>query len=369
MSLFAPYPDPPSALGRLRVLSPNAAIRVSPLCLGTMTFGTAWSENMGDMTKETAFEIMDLFFKQGGSFFDTANNYQSEESETWIGEWMAARKNRDQITLATKYTSPYNTHDKSIGIHANFTGNHVKSLRLSVAASLAKLKTDYIDLLYVHWWDHTTSIPELMQSLNQLITAGKVLYLGISDTPAWIVVKANMYAEAHGLRGFSVYQGQWSAAKRDVERDILPMCRDMGLAMCPWGALGGGNFKTDEQRKQQADKGRNFRPATEADVAVTKVLSELSEAKGKSITSLALAYVLHSQPYVFPIVGVRTAKHLQDNIDALDIKLSEDELSRINKASNFSLGFPHDMIGQHPSESWLLSSSGAYAFEPHAKPF
>jgi aryl-alcohol dehydrogenase-like predicted oxidoreductase len=337
-----------------------------------MNFGTAWTEGIGHMTKETAFEIMDLFFDSGGNFLDTANNYQSEQSEQWIGEWMEKRGIRDQLVVATKYSSPYNTYDKSIKIHANYTGNHAKSLHLSVEASLKKLKTSYIDLLYVHWLDHTTSVAEMMHSLNDLIRAGKVLYIGVSDTPAWVVAKANMYAEAHNLRGFSVYQGQWSAAKRDVEREILPMCRDLGLAMCPWGALGGGNFKTDAQRKaieESGEKGRNFRPATEADKAVTKVLDEMAQAKGKSITALALAYVLQSQPYVFPIIGGRKTSHLKDNLEALSITLSEEELAKINDATDFSLGFPHDMIGQHPTGSWLLMSSGAYTFEPTPKAF
>jgi aryl-alcohol dehydrogenase-like predicted oxidoreductase len=139
---------------------------------------------MGKCDKETTFSILDYFFSQGGNFIDTASNYQDEESEKWIGEWMASRKNRDQIVLATKFTASWTAYAGHDGvINSNMGGNNSKSLRLSVNASLKKLQTDYIDLLYVHWWDFTTSIPELMHSLDDLIKAGKVIYIGISDTP------------------------------------------------------------------------------------------------------------------------------------------------------------------------------------------
>jgi aryl-alcohol dehydrogenase-like predicted oxidoreductase len=219
MSLFPAAPTPKSLLGYHRILSPTAGVRVSPLCLGAMNFGDAWEKFLGKCDKKTSFEMMDFFYDNGGNFIDTANNYQAEESETWIGEWMAQRKNRDEIVLATKFTTFYPTgQDKKV--RSNFQGNHAKSLRISLEASLKKLQTDYIDLLYIHWWDFTTSIPELMQALHHVVAAGKVIYLGISDTPAWVVAKANQYARDHGLTQFSVYQGHWSAAMRDFERDV-----------------------------------------------------------------------------------------------------------------------------------------------------
>lgn len=210
---------------------------------------------MGKCDKKTSFGILDFFYENGGNFLDTANSYQNEESETWIGEWMAERNNRDEMIVATKFTTGYKVGNK--GINANYQGNHAKSLKVSLEASLKKLQTSYIDVLYLHWWDFTTSIPELMQSLHHLVAAGKIIYLGISDSPAWIVSKANQYARDHALTQFSVYQGKWSAADRDFERDILPMCEAEGMAMAPWGALGGGFFKTDEEMektKAEADK-------------------------------------------------------------------------------------------------------------------
>ena len=296
---------------------------------------------MGECTKETAFEIMDYFFDNGGNFIDTSNNYQAEESETWVGEWMAARGNRDQMVVATKYTTCYPSSGKE-KILANYQGQHAKSLHLSVEASLKKLQTNYIDLLYIHWWDFTTSIPEVMQSLNHLVQQGKVLYLGISDTPAWIVSKANQYARDHNLRQFSVYQGRWSAADRDFERDIIPMARDDGMALAPWGALGGGQFKTDEQRKAQ--EGRKFSLPTERQLKVSKALENIAERKGTLLTSVALAYVLHKTPYVYPIVGGRKVEHLKGNIDALSLELTPEEIDEIENAVEFDAGFPNNFL-------------------------
>ena len=190
-TMFKSAPKPSSLLGYHRILSPTAGVRVSPLCLGAMNFGEAWKGALGECTKETAFDMLDYFYDNGGNFIDTANNYQGEESETWIGEWMSERKNRDEMVIATKFTTGYRTVGAHEKIKANFQGNHAKSLRVSVEASLKKLQTDYIDLLYVHWWDFTTSVPELMNSLHNLVANGKVLYVGISDTPAWLVVKCN----------------------------------------------------------------------------------------------------------------------------------------------------------------------------------
>ena len=225
-----------------RILAPTAGIRVSPICLGTMNFGDAWKGFLGECDKKTSFEILDFFYDSGGNFIDTANAYQKEESEIRLGEWMAARKNKDEMVVTTKFTAAFPAGLK--GIKANYLGNHSKSLKLSLEASLKKLQTDYVDLLYLHMWDFTNSIPELMQSLHHVVAAGKVLYLGISDTPAWIVSKANQYAHDHGLTQFSVYQGHWSAAMRDVERDVLPICEAEGIALAPWGVLGRGSFRT-----------------------------------------------------------------------------------------------------------------------------
>ena len=183
---FASAGPPKSLLGYHRQLAPNAAVRVSPLCLGGGSFGTAWKDMLGSCDKETTYALLDYFKENGGNFVDTASNYQDEESETWIGDWMAERGCRDEMVIATKFTTAYQAykgHDKII--QSNFAGNNSKGVRVSVEASLKKLRTGYIDLLWLHCWDYTTSIPELMHTLNDLVVSGKVIYLGASDTPAW----------------------------------------------------------------------------------------------------------------------------------------------------------------------------------------
>ncbi|GJN67809.1 hypothetical protein PLICBS_001851 [Purpureocillium lilacinum] len=365
-------PPPKSALGRYRLLAPNAAVRVSPLCLGGMNFGNGWKEFMGECDQATTESILDFFYDQGGNFIDTANNYQFGESERWIGEWMKKCGNRDEIVLATKFSTNFRSGPDAPHILANFNGNGTKSLITSVNASLKKLQTDYIDLLYIHWWDYSTPIPELMQSLNHLVASGKVLYLGVSDTPAWIVSKANEYARNHGLRQFSVYQGNWSAGRRDFERDIIPMCKEEGMGIAPWGALGGGKFKTEAQRR--AGEGRQI-SFSESDIRVSAALEKIAKAKGTVITSIAMAYVMQKTPNVFPIVGGRKVDHLKGNIEALSIELSDADIEAIESAVPFDMGFPHTMLWAGspgmPKQSkvmWALAMGGIndYVEEPKA---
>ncbi|KAJ3529942.1 hypothetical protein NM208_g9543 [Fusarium decemcellulare] len=363
-------PPAKSPLARYRLLSPTAAVRVSPLCLGAMNFGNAWKDYMGECDQSTTESILDFFHEQGGNFIDTANNYHFQESEKWVGEWMKKRGVRDEIVVATKYTTNFRAGPGAPNVMANFTGNGTKSLVTSVNNSLKNLQTDYIDLLYVHWWDYSTGIPELMQSLNQLVLSGKVLYLGVSDTPAWVVSKANEYARNHGLRQFSVYQGRWSAASRDFEREIIPMCRAEGMGIAPWGALGGGKFKSEEQRNAQ--EGRKVE-ASERDIKTSKVLESIANRKNSLITSIALAYVMHKTPYVFPIVGGRKVDHLKGNIEALTLELTEEDIQEIDGAVEFDPGFPHNFLhrtGQPigGQDVWLLQMGGTFDNVPQSKP-
>ncbi|KAI0147086.1 NADP-dependent oxidoreductase domain-containing protein [Xylariaceae sp. FL1272] len=340
---FQLAPPPVGPLNRYRLLSPTAAVRVSPLCLGTMNFGDKWAEDMGECSQETAEGIMDFYFEQGGNFIDTANNYQFQDSEKWVGEWIKKRGNRDQIVLATKYTTNYKCGPQASHLMANYSGNGTKSMVNSVEQSLKNLQTNYLDILYVHWWDYSTSITELMQSLNHLVVSGKVLYLGISDTPAWVVSRANEYARQNGLRQFSVYQGNWSAALRDMERDIIPMCKHEGMALIPFGVMGSGRFKTKEER--DADPGRT-RETSETERAVADVLGTIAKRKGEGMTALsvALAYVFHKAPYVFPVIGGRKVEHLKGNIAALTLSLTPEEIDEIEAAAPFDPGFPHNLV-------------------------
>jgi aryl-alcohol dehydrogenase-like predicted oxidoreductase len=246
--------------------------------------------------------------------------------------------------------------DTATKIQANMTGNNAKSLKVSVEASLKKLRTSYIDILYVHFWDFRTSIPEVMDNLNNLVVSGKVLYLGISDAPAWVVSAANEYAKAHAKAQFVIYQGLWNVLDRSFERDIIPMARQYGLALAPWGVLASGKIRTDEEeerRKQSKENGRTgFEGAdpeswvrNEEERAMTKVLERVGKELGtKSISAVAIAYLMHKTTYVFPIIGGRKVEHLMENVEALDLHLTPDHIKAIEDAKAFDLGFPTRLI-------------------------
>ncbi|KAH6876519.1 putative aryl-alcohol dehydrogenase Aad14 [Thelonectria olida] len=351
--LLGPAPEPATELGRYRILSPSAGIRVSPLQLGAMSIGSAWSSFMGSMDKEQSFKLLDAFVEAGGNFIDTANNYQNEESEAWLGEWMKSRSNR--------------SYSYGKGKSINFCGNHKRSLHMSVRDSLEKLQTNFIDILYLHWWDYTTSVKEIMDSLHILVEQGKVLYLGISDSPAWIVSAANTYARAHGKTAFSIYQGRWNVMRRDFEREIIPMARHFGMALAPWDVLGQVKFQTQkavEERKQRGEGLRSTRGPgqTEEEVRISEALEKVAAEHGiESVTAIALAYVMAKAPYVFPIVGGRKIEHLHDNIQALSIKLTKEQVEYLESVQHFDIGFPGTFIGADINEvghaSGLLASS------------
>ncbi|ORY35569.1 putative aryl-alcohol dehydrogenase [Naematelia encephala] len=351
LELFSLPPKPRSELEVYRILGPRAGVRVSPLCLGAMSIGDQWTGYMGTgLSGEKAFEFLDTFYEAGGNFIDTSNNYQDEQSEMIIGEWMEKRGIRDQIVLATKYTTcPVDrATGRFKGLSVNYGGNHGKSLKISVQESLKKLKTDYIDLLYVHWWDYGTSVQEVMENLNVLVKSGKVLYLGISDTPAWIVAQANQWANDHGLTPFSVYQGRWSLGDRAIERDIIPMCRSLGLSLAPYGVLGQGKFKTPQELEKRSLRG-GAKP-TEEQIKLSKALQEVAEeiGNGATLTGVALAWARQNMTYCFPILGGTNIDHLKANIAALDIELSPEQLAKLSAAGPVDLGFPYDHFGTDP---------------------
>ncbi|UZJ52465.1 hypothetical protein CBS101457_001785 [Exobasidium rhododendri] len=382
MSLFN-IPPTPSLLGRYRLLSPQCGVRVSPLCLGAMSLGEAWKDNAmisGGLDKKGSFALLDYFYEQGGNFVDTANSYQRNESEEFIGEWMESRKIRDEIVLATKYTINFKDIKQGTTHPINFSGNSAKSLRTSLAASLKKLRTDYIDVLYVHLWDFTTSIPELMQALNREVLAGRVLYLGASDMPAWVVVKANMYARQHGMAEFVVYQGLWNVIKRDMEQEIIPMCRDMGLGIAPWGSLGQGRLRTAEQVEQrEKEMGSKIRNGKQSDdeIKMAEKLFKMGteQFNGASITQMALAYCFTKAPYVFPIVGGTKISYLEDSIKAINLTLSPEQLKEIEDTVPINPIFPHFVLGPDPhltgayaEGNELLNAAGVIDFAVNHQP-
>ncbi|KAE9398603.1 Aldo/keto reductase [Gymnopus androsaceus JB14] len=365
MSIFTPAPPPPTKLGVLRVLSPNAGVHVSPFCLGAMSVGDKWGDFMGSMDKESSFKLLDAYYDMGGNFIDTANNYQDETSEQFIGEWMEKRDIRDQIVVATKYTTNFKRGNDSIAQKANYTGNNTKSSARS-----------YIDLLYVHWWDYDTSIKEVMDSLHTLVMQGKVLYLGVSDTPAWVVAQANEYARCMGKTPFVVYQGLWNVLDRSFERDILPMARSLGLALAPWGVVGGGKIRTDAEEQRRKESGENGRTMlgdwqrTETEVKVSRALEKVAGevGLGDNITAVAIAYVMYKAPYVFPIIGGRKIEHLKANMQALDIVLTEEQIQFLDSVVPFDVGFPQSFFGDGTKPFFGMLNAMSYKKVPPPQP-
>ncbi|TGJ81364.1 hypothetical protein E0Z10_g7401 [Xylaria hypoxylon] len=383
MSFLVGAPPPPTELGRYRILSPTAGIRVSPLALGAMSIGSAWSSFMGSMNKEQSFELLDAYFQKGGNFIDTASNYQNEESERWLGEWMAVRKNRDQLVLATKFTTDYKSYELGKGQVVNCCGNHKKSLHMALRDSLVKLQTDYVDILYLHWWDWTTSIEEVMDALHLVVQQGKVLYLGISDSPAWVVSAANTYARAHAKTPFSIYQGRWNVMHRDFERDILPMARHFGMALAPFHVLGQGKFQSTKEIEERKKKGESLRTLSDAklsgveqseqEIKISSALAKVAEEHGiESVTAIAVAYVMAKYPYVYPIIGGRKVNHLEDNIQSLKINLTEKQIEYLESIAPFDLGFPYNYIGTDLNETGKcptpIASAGHLAIVRNTQP-
>ena len=241
---------------------------------------------------------------------------------------------------------------QNVKIHANYAGNSAKALKVSVDASLRKLRTHYIDILYVHWWDFRTSIREVMDNLHALVMAGKVLYLAVSDAPAWVVSAANEYALMANKTPFCMYQGAWNVLERSFERDIIPMARQYGLALAPWNVLAAGKIRTDaeeEEREKTGEKGRLLWRSewkrNEEEKQMAKVLEKVaSEVGAKSIRSVAIAYLMQKTTHVFPIIGGRKVEHLLENTEALTITLSADQMKFIENARPLDPGFPNTMI-------------------------
>lgn len=291
--------------------------------------------------------MLDDFLAAGGTTIDTANGYQSEQSEKWIGEWMAARGVRDRMVIATKYTTDFTSHAIGKNESANLAGNHRKSLHVSLHRSLEKLQTDYIDLFYVHWWDWSTSIEEVMDALDVEVKAGRVLYLGASDMPAWVISACNEYASARGKTPFSVLQTQWNVTQRDIERDLLPMARLYGMAIVPWSALGSGKLKNAEALEKALQDGALKESSVE--VKYSRALLGIAKKRGlDSFAPIALSYLFTKYRRTFPIIGFQTRDQLHDNIRALDITLTEEEMTELENLEPLDLGFPGNMIGQDP---------------------
>jgi aryl-alcohol dehydrogenase-like predicted oxidoreductase len=309
----------------------KSGLRVSELCLGTMTFGDDWGWGA---PKDESKKMFDAFAQAGGNFIDTANNYTNGTSEKFIGEFTKA--NRDHFVIATKYTL------NEFATDPNFGGNHRKNMRRSVEGSLRRLDTDHIDLLWLHMWDGMTPVEEVMRALDDLVRAGNVLYVGISDTPAWVVSQANTLADLRGWSRFVAYQGEYSLASRAPERDILPMTQAMEMAYLPWGILEGGEI-TGKYNSPSSEPKRS-KDTSERNKKIAVILIDLAKETGCSPSQIAINWARQRPYHMIPIIGARTEKQLKDNLGCLDFELTNEQTDRLNEASPIDLGFPHSFL-------------------------
>lgn len=294
----------------------KSGLRVSELCLGAMTFGEDWGSFLKGASKEESKKIFNLFVQAGGNFIDTANVYQNGTSEKYVGEFIAPE--RDKFVLATKYTLTTNPNDPNAG------GNHRKNLFQSVNASLKRLNTEYIDLLWVHIWDYMTPIEEVMRSLDDLIRSGKILYIGISDAPAWIVSRANTISELRGWSYFIGLQIMYSLIERTPERELLSMARSLDIGVTAWSPLGmgvlAGKYNKDNKNKEP----KRFDPnhpmvstfVNERNISIAKEVQAIANEIEKTPSQVALNWIINQKKkgVIIPILGVITQAQITDNL-------------------------------------------------------
>jgi len=320
----------------------KSGLRVSELCLGTMTFGEDWGWGA---SKEESRAIFDAFVEAGGNFVDTANRYTDGTSEKFVGEFIASERGR--FVVATKYTLFMDRDD------VNASGNHRKNMVQSLEASLKRLDTDYVDLYWLHAWDYMTPVEEVMRALDDLVRAGKVLYVGISDTPAWIVSQANTLADLRGWSRFVGLQVQYNLIERSIERDLLPMARAFDVGVTAWGTLRAGVL-TGKYSQPDPDEPKRLgdQQLSEREQAIVDEVLKIAEEIGRSPAQVAINWA-RQQPFdetqgrsntIIPIIGARTVRHLRDNLACLEFELTGEQLARLNQVSQFDLGFPHDFL-------------------------
>nr|WP_163500867.1 aldo/keto reductase [Halomonas socia] len=325
----------------------RSGLRVSPLCLGTMTFGSDWGWGADEATSEAIFRA---YAERGGNFIDTANFYTAGTSERIVGRCIAG--DRDRFVLSTKYTLNMRPGDPNAG------GNHRKSLVQAVEASLKRLGTDYIDLYWVHAWEYRTPIDEVMRALDDLVRQGKVLYVGASDFAAWKVAEANTLAELMGWSRFIGLQVEYSLARRDSERDLIPMAAELGLGVMPWSPLAGGLLtgkytREDIERQRHASESGELSAfggqqrlllPSERQLSIADAVQAIAEELERTPAQVALGWLLTRPAVASPIMGARHLAQLEDNLGALHVPFSDDQLVRLDRLSQVDLGFPHDFI-------------------------
>ena len=319
---------------RYRTLG-TSGLRVSELILGAMTFG---EQGGVGAPPEECRKILDAYAEAGGNAVDTAVNYRDGQSEEILGQLLAGR--RESFVLASKYTATRNPDDPNAG------GNARKNLRASLETSLRRLRTDYLDLYWVHVWDKDTPIEETMRALDDAVRAGKVLYVGISDAPAWIVARGQTLAEWRGWSPFAGLQVPYNVLDRDIERELLPMAESMGIGVTAWSPLAGGILSGKYTRPGGVTGPSRHDPKSldERQMAAARAVQAVADEVGATPSQVAIAWTAARSTSIVPIIGARSAEHLADNLGAADVTLTAEQVATLAAATDFRLGFPHDFI-------------------------
>lgn len=301
-----------------------------------MTFGEDWGWGA---SKETCKKLLDIYLDAGGNFIDTANNYTNGSSERILGELLEGI--RQKIVLSTKYslmTDPDNI---------NSGGNQRKNMITAVEASLRRLNTDYIDLYWVHIRDKYTPVDEVLRGLEDLVRSGKVLYTGISDTPAWITAKANALAESRNWTRFNAIQVEYNLIERTSERELIPMAEEEKLSVLAWSPLAGGllsgKYSSKNHKNNEDSRLKNSSRLNDRNLAIADAVADVAGELNIPAPTVALCW-LKQNPNVIPIIGARKAHQLKENLACVEQVLAPEHLSKLEKASKIELGFPHDFI-------------------------
>jgi len=326
---------------RYRLLG-NSGLRVSEAALGTMTFGDDWGWGAA---KDEARKVYDAYREAGGNFIDTANFYTNGTSESFLGEFMDGH--RQSVVMATKYTNA------APGTDPNAAGNQRKNMMQAVETSLKRLRTDYIDLYWVHIWDQITPVEEVMRGLDDLVRAGKVLYVGISDAPAWWIAQANTLGHLRGWSPFIGLQIEYNLIERTVERELIPMAKALNIGVTAWSPLSRGVLTgkyhgqgSSEPGRMNSDMMKEYMPEQQRADRVVAAVKTVSDEIGRSMAQVALAWLRYRPVPVIPIIGARKLSQLKDNLASFDLTLSADQMKTLDEASRIELGFPYDIYAK-----------------------
>jgi aryl-alcohol dehydrogenase-like predicted oxidoreductase len=340
----------------------RSGLRVSPLALGTMTFGTEWGWGS---EPAVARQVFDGYIEQGGNFIDTADGYTNGKSEELLGHFVAERGLRERLVLATKFTFNADPANPNAG------GNGRKNIYRALEGSLRRLKTDYIDLYWMHVWDMVTPVEEVLSTMNDLVRAGKIRHFGFSDVPAWYVARAQTLAEKEGKERLVALQLEYSLIERNIEREHVPVAQELGIGICPWSPLAGGFLSGKYRREGNTGRGEGRLDAakfsqladrfTEHNWRVLDALLDVAKQLNKKPVQVALNWVATQPGITSTIIGASSTEQLRDNLGAIEFTIPSELRKRLDDASAIELFHPYTFFepfiqnrvkGENPLRAW-----------------